>query len=107
MSIPDNAAASARTSVGRRAAASLGGPDWLDVEIPCRNDDVELWFSQSVEHLARAQLLCQGCPLRIECLAGATQRSEPWGVWGGQLFEHGVPGAHRRRRGRPRKRDEV
>ena len=24
-----------------------------------------------------------------ECLAGAIERAEPWGVWGGEIFERG------------------
>ncbi|MET8204410.1 WhiB family transcriptional regulator, partial [Micromonospora taraxaci] len=37
--------------------------------------------------------LCGDCPLRVECLAGAVERAEPWGVWGGE--------ARRRRRRSP------
>ena len=44
-----------------------------------------------------------GCPVRIECLAGALNRGEPWGVWGGELFVHGTVVARKRPRGRPRK----
>ena len=38
-----------------------------------------------------------------QCLAGALDRQEPWGVWGGQLFIQGVVVARKRPRGRPRK----
>ena len=31
------------------------------------------------------------------------ERSEPWGVWGGELFEQGVVVPRKRPRGRPRK----
>ncbi len=37
-----------------------------------------------------------------ECLAGALERREPWGVWGGELFVSGVVVARKRPRGRPR-----
>jgi WhiB family redox-sensing transcriptional regulator len=40
-----------------------------------------------------------------ECLAGALARREPWGVWGGQIFERGTVVARKRPRGRPRKAD--
>jgi WhiB family transcriptional regulator, redox-sensing transcriptional regulator len=30
------------------------------------------------------------------------ERSEPWGVWGGELFQHGAIIADKRARGRPR-----
>ena len=43
------------------------------------------------------------CPARHACLAGALDRPEPWGVWGGQLFVQGVVVARKRPRGRPRK----
>ena len=42
-------------------------------------------------------------PLRDACLAGALDRAEPWGVWGGEIFERGVVIARKRPRGRPRK----
>ena len=35
--------------------------------------------------------------------AGALDRREPWGVWGGQLLIAGVVVARKRPRGRPRK----
>ena len=47
--------------------------------------------------------LCQECPLREGCLAGAVARSEPWGVWGGEVFVDGVVVPRKRGRGRPRK----
>ena len=37
------------------------------------------------------------------CLAGALDRGEPWGVWGGEIFERGVVIPRKRPRGRPRK----
>jgi WhiB family redox-sensing transcriptional regulator len=45
------------------------------------------------------------CPARLACLAGALERREPWGVWGGEIFERGVIIARKRPRGRPRKDD--
>ena len=77
------------------------GPDAL----PCRNFDPDLWFSESPPELEQAKSLCAGCPLRQECLAGALERQEPWGVWGGEIFERGQVVARKRPRGRPRKED--
>jgi WhiB family redox-sensing transcriptional regulator len=34
------------------------------------------------------------------------ERGEPWGVWGGEIFERGAVVARKRPRGRPRK-DEL
>ena len=79
----------------------------LDVETPCRSHEPELWFSDVAEDIATAQRLCRSCPLRTACLAGAVERREPWGVWGGELFERGVIVARRRPKGRPRKDDVV
>jgi len=41
--------------------------------------------------------------VRSACLAGALQRAEPAGVWGGELLLRGVVIADKRPRGRPRK----
>ena len=49
--------------------------------------------------------MCLDCPLRIECLNGALERREPWGVWGGELFAQGVVIPRKRPRGRPRKNE--
>ena len=62
-----------------------------------------LFFSEDLLDIARAKHLCSTCPLQSLCLAEALERREPWGVWGGQLFENGRILAHKRRRGRPPK----
>ncbi|MPV36389.1 WhiB family transcriptional regulator [Georgenia subflava] len=73
---------------------------------PCQERDRgDLWFSEHTVHVERAKSLCGSCPLRAECLAGAVERAEPWGVWGGQVFVDGVIVARKRGRGRPRKVD--
>lgn len=71
--------------------------------LPCRVEDPALWFAERTTDVERAKRLCQGCPLREPCLVGALERREPWGVWGGEVFERGVVLAHKRGRGRPRK----
>ena len=81
--------------------------DWTDASTPCRAYDPELWFAESCEQVALAQSLCGSCDLRVACLAGALERREPWGVWGGELFEHGTVVARKRRPGRPRKDDHL
>jgi WhiB family redox-sensing transcriptional regulator len=82
----------------QRAAASR----W---SVPCHEEDPELWFADTPHGVETAKAMCLGCPLQKECLAGAVERSEPWGVWGGELFEHGVVVPRKRPRGRPRKSD--
>ena len=81
--------------------------DWIDTDTPCRSYDPELWFAESPEDVATAQALCGDCALRAACLAGALERREPWGVWGGELFERGSVVARKRRPGRPRKDDHL
>lgn len=84
--------------------ASIG---WIDTSTPCRSYDPELWFAERPDEVALAQTLCGDCALRAACLAGALERREPWGVWGGELFEHGQVVARKRRPGRPRKDDHL
>jgi WhiB family redox-sensing transcriptional regulator len=71
--------------------------------LPCRRTDPELFFAESPADVEFAKSLCQTCPVRAECLAGALERREPWGVWGGQLLVSGAIVARKRPRGRPRK----
>jgi WhiB family redox-sensing transcriptional regulator len=71
--------------------------------LPCRVEDADLWFAESPVELERAKDLCGACPVRLTCLAGALDRAEPWGVWGGEIFERGEVIARKRPRGRPRK----
>ncbi|MBD0293042.1 MAG: WhiB family transcriptional regulator [Jiangellaceae bacterium] len=75
-----------------------------EAAIPCR-EDPELWFAESPADVELAKALCQECPVRAPCLAGALTRQEPWGVWGGELFIGGLIVARKRPRGRPRKTD--
>ena len=90
----------------------LGVSELLDaapltgLDLPCRSgDNPDLWFADAPADLERAKLLCLDCPVRSECLASAMARQEPWGVWGGEIFERGVVIARKRPRGRPRKED--
>jgi WhiB family redox-sensing transcriptional regulator len=71
--------------------------------IPCREHDAEIWFAESPAGVESAKALCLPCPARTACLAGALERSEPWGVWGGELVLQGAVVARKRPRGRPRK----
>uniref|UniRef100_UPI00404B2504 WhiB family transcriptional regulator n=1 Tax=Georgenia sp. M64 TaxID=3120520 RepID=UPI00404B2504 len=75
---------------------------------PCQvADDTDLWFAERTADVERAKALCRACPVREACLAGAVERAEPWGVWGGEVFVDGVVVARKRGRGRPRKQDIV
>ena len=72
-------------------------------ELPCHTVDPDLWFAESPADVETAKALCAPCPLKTACLAGALERREPWGVWGGQLVLSGVVVPRKRPRGRPRK----
>lgn len=92
----------------RLADVSLGGlhdaTDGLVAELlPCRANDPELFFAESPGDVEYAKRLCLDCPVRELCLAGALERREPWGVWGGELFLQGQVIPRKRPRGRPRK----
>jgi WhiB family redox-sensing transcriptional regulator len=75
-----------------------------ELQLPCRRDP-ELWFAESPTDVELAKEKCVDCPVRLACLAGALQRQEPWGVWGGELFLQGSVIPRKRPRGRPRKAD--
>lgn len=76
-----------------------------DEVLPCRANEAELFFAESPSDVELAKSLCTSCPVMTECLAGALERREPWGVWGGQLFLAGIVVPRKRPRGRPRKNE--
>ncbi|WP_307864928.1 WhiB family transcriptional regulator [Myceligenerans salitolerans] len=96
-------------STGIPASAATSGSDArefnriMDSLLPCRTNDPELWFAEHSAEVERAKTLCRECPLIDGCLAGALERREPWGVWGGEVFVDGTVVARKRGRGRPRK----
>lgn len=73
------------------------------IDLPCWAHDPDLFFAEQPHEVEAAKAVCTGCPLRRECLSGALERSEPYGVWGGQLVVLGAVVARKRPRGRPRK----
>ncbi|MDS1272552.1 WhiB family transcriptional regulator [Lipingzhangella sp. LS1_29] len=83
--------------------ASVLQAPWLeDVEVPCRREP-DLFFAEAPTDIEAAKTLCADCPVRQQCLTGALERREPWGVWGGELLVSGQVVARKRPRGRPRK----
>jgi len=97
---------------GLGLAEPLDAPALLDPisplcpdDVPCRVQDPDLWFAETPGELDLAKQFCLDCPARLACLAGALERREPWGVWGGEIFERGQVIARKRPRGRPRKTD--
>jgi WhiB family transcriptional regulator, redox-sensing transcriptional regulator len=84
--------------------ATVRGTDTtgLGFDLPCTQDP-ELFFAESPADVEQAKSMCRGCRARIACLAGALERREPWGVWGGELLLRGAIVPRKRPRGRPRK----
>src|SRR5712691_6314555 len=104
---PAEAADPLSAMTGPAAAAAVASPVTMSglrgaQDLPCM-DDPELFFAESPDDVECAKALCRGCPARIACLSGAVERSEPWGVWGGELFLRGEIVPRKRPRGRPRK----
>ena len=62
-----------------------------------------LFFSDVPLNIGRAKAICSRCALAEDCLNGALERGEPWGVWGGELLENGRVVLNKRPRGRPPK----
>jgi WhiB family transcriptional regulator, redox-sensing transcriptional regulator len=89
--VPSPVAARAFVPVARTGSA-----------LPC-TEDPDLFFAESPQDVETAKAMCRGCAARIACLAGALERQEPWGVWGGELVLRGTVVPRKRPRGRPPK----
>jgi WhiB family redox-sensing transcriptional regulator len=69
----------------------------------CLNADPDMFFpvaagTAASKETARALRICQGCPVRQQCLDFAMQSGEKDGIWGGTTPEQRI----RARRGRNR-----
>ncbi len=62
-----------------------GGPEWMRrPDLPCVQDDPDLWFSSELVDTNKAAARCEFlCPVRAECEQAAIERGEKNGVWGG------------------------
>ena len=104
----DRAASHRRPGLSRTGGSPARGPlttvpGPVRPSLPCRVEDPDLWVAAAPARLEEAKRLCDSCPVRSACLDGALLRGEPWGVWGGEIFERGAVIARKRPRGRPRK----
>lgn len=75
-----------------------------DALLPCQARP-ELFFAEEPRLLTEAQRLCRRCPAVEWCLAGALERGERQGVWGGQILVGGEVVPVKRGRGRPRRQE--
>src|SRR5215467_1339474 len=71
--------------VGQAAEGAQVSLAHTAADLPCM-DEPDLFFAESPADVETAKALCRGCAIRIACFAGALERREPWGVWGGELF---------------------
>ena len=55
--------------------------DWASAAA-CRDANPDALFVLGAEQ-SKAKHLCDGCPVRTECLAEALDNQIEWGVWGG------------------------
>ncbi len=90
--------------VATQLNTSLPDRSWEDTAA-CRTatNAAAIFFSEDLGDIAHAKSICADCVVLAECLEGALDRREPWGVWGGQVFLNGRMLAVKRRRGRPPK----
>jgi hypothetical protein len=49
----------------------------------CRTADPDLFFSSEPADIERAQQVCAGCPVRLDCARAADANGEQFGVWAG------------------------
>lgn len=77
--------------------------DVSETRLPCQVADPQLFFAERPAEVELAKALCATCPIRVDCLTGALDRAEPWGVWGGELLQQGAVIPRKRPPGRPRK----
>jgi WhiB family transcriptional regulator, redox-sensing transcriptional regulator len=76
--------AAAEGSLAQQLRASRPGGDgsWMD-EALCAETDPEAFFPERGGSTREAKRVCNGCPVRAECLEYALTNDERFGVWGG------------------------
>jgi WhiB family transcriptional regulator, redox-sensing transcriptional regulator len=62
-------------------AVAAWSRDWTTAGA-CQNSDPDELFVQGAAQ-NRAKAVCQGCPVRTECLADSLDNKVEFGVWGG------------------------
>lgn len=73
-------------------------PDRWEDDAACReSENPDLWFPSRTDDMsrARAQRICQSCPVRQACLDQAIWDSERFGIWGGLTYRDRLKHARR------------
>lgn len=52
----------------------------------CKGFETDLFFPVAQVDAKVPLRVCQGCPVRWDCLREARERGERYGIWGGVLF---------------------
>lgn len=59
-------------------------PDWIERGACWKQPHLtHLFFSDDPTEQRQAKALCFSCPVASQCLAGAMDRGEKFGIWGG------------------------
>lgn len=56
---------------------------WVELAA-CTATDPELFFTDNIRYIEIAKRICNGCPVKEECLDHAIDNKEPYGIRGGQ-----------------------
>lgn len=75
-----------------------------------RPKDRDLFYpaGENSEEYERARAICDGCPVKAECLGFALDTGERYGMWGGMTpMERRTEARRRRIRRRARRADEM
>lgn len=62
----------------------LGVREEWKVDAACRDMDTAVFFPTRGEDVRAAQAVCDGCPVRAECLEYALTTADQFGIWGGE-----------------------
>jgi WhiB family transcriptional regulator, redox-sensing transcriptional regulator len=87
---------------GRVMTVTGHGENWRSSGA-CRSADPDLFFPISGKgpaerQIARAKMICAGCPVREKCLEFALSHDQTYGIWGGTTAEDRQRDRRRRRR---------
>lgn len=67
-------------------AAHMDDLKWQD-DAACRDVGGDAWFPEQRVTAPMAKAICEGCPVRNECLEDALARHDQHGIWGGYTVE--------------------
>lgn len=98
MSVDDNSHTFRAGRIGANSgprpgqAMNPGGFDWAEIRPKpepwmakgiCAQTDPEEFYPEKGGSTRAAKRICQGCPVKKECLDYALDRDERFGIWGG------------------------